>query len=241
VTALRGDTVNPPGLGMSRVMSEDAVRRAFQDEPAAPLAVWQQRHLRRSVEPALTDGVQPSLLSVAADEPYEYVLLVTNTAWAIAGLARLYRERADSENTIDELKRQWGWGGFVTRDLLRCQVAARNMALIYNWWSLFVRCVEPQRPREAVTSRPLLLSAIGREVRHAGQTTVVLTSTHAEAGRVQRLLTDVSLFLSGLRNSAEQLSARQCWERIWERILTPFRVLGATSRVWFGQLARLPG
>jgi hypothetical protein len=29
VTALRGDTVNPQGLGMSRVLSEDAVRRAF--------------------------------------------------------------------------------------------------------------------------------------------------------------------------------------------------------------------
>ena len=51
-------------------------------------------------------------------------------------LGRLYRERADSENPIDELKRQWGWGGFVTQDLLRCQVAARNVALIYNWWSL---------------------------------------------------------------------------------------------------------
>src|SRR5712671_7662524 len=32
VTALRGDTVNPKGLGMSRVLSEDAVRRAFADE-----------------------------------------------------------------------------------------------------------------------------------------------------------------------------------------------------------------
>ena len=95
----------------------------------------------------LTDGSQPSLVSVEPLEPYEYTLLVTNTDWEVAGLARLYRERADSENTIDELKRQWGWGGFVTRDLLRCQVAARNVALIYNWWSLFVRCVEPQRRR----------------------------------------------------------------------------------------------
>ncbi|MCW5551096.1 MAG: transposase [Verrucomicrobiae bacterium] len=411
VTALRGDTVNPQGLGMSRVMSEDAVRRAFQDEPSAPLEQWQQQHLLRSVEPVLreewicdldvtiktvygrqeggqvgynphkpgraahayhtffisrlrlaldvvvapgkefhsravsqtfwpwwdklpascrpklvradcgfgnehfmldceshgqpylfrlrqsrggqrlierlsrqgpwnecgqgwqgredslrlqgwsrsrrvivlrrrvsspavpelTDGLQqPQLMNVEAVEPYEYTLLGTNTDWELAGLARLYRERADSENTIDELKRQWGWGGFVTKDLLRCQVAARNVALIYNWWSLFVRCVEPQRPREAVTSRPLMLSAIGREVRHAGQTTVVLTSTHAEASRVQRLLTEVSLFLSGLRNTAEQLSPARCWERIWERILTPFRILEAASRTWFGQLARLP-
>lgn len=159
----------------------------------------------------------------------------------MTGLARLYRERADSENTIDELKRQWGWGGFVTKDLLRCQVAARSVALIYNWWSLFVRCANPHRAREAVTSRPLLMYAIGRQVSHAGQTTVILTSTHAEAGRAQELLTNLSLFLSGLRNGAEQLTSVQCWQRIWERILTPFRILEAACRVFFGQETRLPG
>jgi len=150
----------------------------------------------------------------------------------------LYRERADRENTIDELKRQWGWGGFVTKDLLRCQVAARSVALIYNWWSLFVRCPEPSRSREAVTSRPLLMYAVGRQVSPAGQTTVILTSTHGEAGRAQELLTHLSLFLSGLKNTAEQLSPAQCWQRIWERILTPFRALEAACRMLFGQEAK---
>ena len=192
-------------------------------------------------ERELTEGSEALRLEVAASEPYEYALLVTNTDWDLVGLARLYRERADRENTLDELKRPWGWGGFVTQDLLRCQVAARNVALSYNWWSLFVRCAQPQRPREAVTSRPLLLAAVGRETSHAGQTTVVLTSTHGEAKRVPRLWTDLSLFLSGLRNTAEQLTPQECWVRIWERILTPFRVLEAASRAWFGRLQRLPG
>ena len=53
VTALRGDTVNPQGLGMSRVLSEDAVRRAFAEEAAGPLENWQREHLWRSVEPVL--------------------------------------------------------------------------------------------------------------------------------------------------------------------------------------------
>src|SRR6266446_10228537 len=181
------------------------------------------------------------LLEVKSEDPYEYTVLVTNTDWELLTLARLYRERADSENTIDELKRQWGWGGFVTKDLLRCQVAARAVALIYNWWSLFVRCVEPSQPREAVTSRPLLMYAVGRQVSHAGQTTVILTSMHGEAGRVQEILTNLSLFLSGLRNTAEQLSASQCWQRIWERILTPFRALEAACRILFGQEAKLSG
>ena len=50
VTALRGDTVNPQGLGMSRVLSADAVRRAFAEGEAGPLENWQREHLWRSVE-----------------------------------------------------------------------------------------------------------------------------------------------------------------------------------------------
>ncbi len=61
-------------------------------------------------------------------------------------MSGLYAQRADAENVYDELKNQWGWGGFTTKDLLRCQVAARNVALIYNWWNLFVRCAEPRTP-----------------------------------------------------------------------------------------------
>ena len=138
-------------------------------------------------------------------------------------MADLYRQRADAENVYDELKNQWGWGGLTTQDLSHCKVAARHVALVYNWWSLFVRCAEPERPREAVTSRPLLLCAVGRVVESSRQVTLRLTSTHAEAARAQRLLTGLSLFLSGPGNTAEQLQPGQCWERIWARILETWR------------------
>ena len=163
----------------------------------------------------------PMLAQCGPAPEYEYQVLVTNLSEEILSLADLYRQRADAENVYDELKNQWGWGGFMTKDLLRCQVAARNVALIYNWWSLFVRCAEPERPREAVTSRPLLLCAVGRVIESGRQLTLRLTSTHAHAAHAQSLLTDLSLFLSGLKNTAEQLSPGQCWERIWARILTP--------------------
>lgn len=39
---------------------------------------------------------------------------------------------------------------------------ARAVALIYNWWSWCVRAANPQARREALTSRPLLLAAVGR-------------------------------------------------------------------------------
>jgi hypothetical protein len=174
--------------------------------------------------PVLAEATSPSLPwteVVAAAPEYEHIVLVTNLKNDLVGLTDLYLQRADAENVYDELKNQWGWGGFMTKDLHRCQVAVRNVALAYNWWSLFVRCAEPQRPREAITSRPLLLCGIGRLTESGHQLKVQLTSVHAAAGEVQQTLTSLSLFLSGLRNTAEQLSPKQCWERIWDRILAP--------------------
>jgi hypothetical protein len=153
---------------------------------------------------------------------YEYMVLVTNTTFGLVEVADIYRQRSSMENVFDEIKNQWGWGGYTTQDMLRCQVAARNVALIYNWWTLYVRCVQPTKAREAIQSRPLLLSAVGRVIRHSGQTILRLTSVHGQSSLAQELLTGVSLFLSGLKNAAEQLSAHDCWQRIWDRILAPF-------------------
>ena len=176
----------------------------------------------------------PWLAQCAPAPDYEYQVLVTNLTEEVLSVSDLYRQRADAENVYDELKNQWGWGGFTTQDMKRCQIAARNVALIYNWWNLFVRCAEPERAREAVTSRPLLLSAVGRVIESGRQVTLRLTSTHAEAARAQTLLTNLSLFLSGLKNAAEQLNPEQCWERIWERILRPWQPTRRALPIWSG-------
>ena len=121
-------------------------------------------------------------------------------------LAQLYRDRAAGENNFDELKNHWGWGGFTTRDLQRCRLIARIVALIYNWWTLFVRLADPDQHTEAITSRPLLLYAVGRQTRHANQTSITITSTHGKAGRVRRMLAEVAAFFTSLRPMAEQLT-----------------------------------
>ena len=169
--------------------------------------------------PLLADGG----VQVVSEPVYEYAVLVTSLTENLLSIAHLYRQRADVENAYDELKNQWGWGGFTTRDLLRCQIAARMVALVYNWWNLFVRCAEPERAREAITSRPLLLHAVGRLIKSGGQTTLRLTSNHAEAGHIQSVLSRLSLFLSGLINAAEQLKSEERWRRIWQRILEHYR------------------
>src|SRR5215470_14942419 len=96
-------------------------------------------------------------------EVWEYAVLVTSLDNEILTVGQLYRDRADCENNFDELKNQWGWGGFTTRDLKRCRLMAGCVALVFNWWNLFVRLADPNHHREAITSRPLLLQAIGRK------------------------------------------------------------------------------
>lgn len=110
----------------------------------------------------------------------------------------------------------------MTRDLHRCQVMARFNAIVDKWWSLFVRCAEPTRPREAIKSRSLLLSAVGRLSESGYQLRVLLTSTHEDAGKMPRILTQLSTSLSGLGNTAEPLTSKQPWERIWQRNLAPY-------------------
>jgi hypothetical protein len=103
------------------------------------------------------DEPQGKFAFIEGDVPtarYEYAVLVTSTAHPILTLAQLYRDRADSENNFDELKNQWGWGGFTTQDLARCQLMARMVALVYNWWTLFVRLAQPHKHFEAISSRP---------------------------------------------------------------------------------------
>lgn len=133
-------------------------------------------------------------LQVQSEPIYEYIVLVTSLQENLQTLLYLYRQRADGENAYDELKNQWGWGGFTTKDLLRCQIAARMVAQVYNWWNLFVRCADPARAREAITSRPLLLFSVGRIITSGGQTTLRITSNHAEAAQAQALLTKRASF-----------------------------------------------
>ena len=93
---------------------------------------------------------------------WDYAVLVTNANYALKAIGQLYRDRADCENGFDELKNQWGWGGYTTQDLERCNLSARAVALIYNWWSWYVRLAHPPTRLEAITSRPLLLAGVAR-------------------------------------------------------------------------------
>jgi hypothetical protein len=76
-----------------------------------------------------------------ARQLWEYTVLVTDAPYELGAIGQLYRDRCDCENGFDELKNQWGWGGFTTKDLHRSELTARAVALVYNWWSWYVRAM----------------------------------------------------------------------------------------------------
>jgi len=153
---------------------------------------------------------------------YEYAVLVTSTPYEIPVLAQLYRDRTDAENNFDELKNQWGWGGFTTQDLARCRLMARMVALIYNWWTLFVRLAQPYKHFEAISSRPLLLHGVATHTQHAGQTRLTITSLHAKQSAIQAVLTNLAGFLSSLKATAEQWTDAERLRAILTRAFAKF-------------------
>lgn len=171
---------------------------------------------------------------------YEYAVLVTSLVDEVRTVAQHYRDRGDSENNFDELKNQWGWAGFTTHDRKRCQVMARMTALIYNWWTIFMRLGIPDKHAEAITSRPLALFGIARRTRHSNQTTVEVTSTHSKAPMIAVALTRVSGFLKRIKATAEQLTQLERWRLILTAAFQQFlrgKVLGESP----GRLAEATG
>ena len=166
-------------------------------------------------------GQQTLLFADAADDVklWEYAVLVTNADYALEAIGQLYRDRADCENGFDELKNQWGWGGYTTHDLERCNLSARAVALIYNGWSWYVRLAHPQARREAITSRPLLLSGVARLTQHAGQSRLLVTLTHAAGDQIKAMIAAIRKGLDHIRATAPQLPKAERWRALIRYII----------------------
>ena len=299
ITGLRGDALSAKVLGMKKIVSEDAMRRALSRMDAQQSQDWLCPHLLNSVQAAshtpwildidttikplfgkqsgaevgynphkpgrpshayhtywmsnlrlVLDVVvsagkahsaahaRPGLLSLLCRktqseqgeqleilmpdndvQAWEYVVLVTNSDYPLEAYGQLYRDRADCENGFDEIKNQWGWGGFTTQDIERCQTCARVIALVYNWWSWYCRAAKPGARMEAQTSRALLLAGVGRAVEHGRQTTVYLTPMHAAKDTLIALVNNVQEALRHVKAVAEQLPKTDRWKTFLDYVV----------------------
>lgn len=161
---------------------------------------------------------------VAGD--FEYQVLVTSLGSDIPTIAQMYRDRADAENVFDEIKNHWGWGGFTSRTFEVTQAVARITALIYNWWSIFVRIADPQHHREAITSRPTLLHSVTRLTTSGGQRTLTITSINRDKNAISSYFARLGKWLNGFIANAEQSTRGDRWMALVTAIFPgPFGVL----------------
>ena len=102
-----------------------------------------RRRLKGAVGPSWEDENETAQLSFAeigeATEVYEYSVLVTSIDEETEAFGQLYRDRGDGENIFDELKNQWGWGGFTTHDLVALSAGGATAGAL-------LRLVEHLRP-----------------------------------------------------------------------------------------------
>ena len=196
------------------------VRTAVKETPSPAEQPLEQPNGQQSLD--FADTLQ-------AVQRWEYAVLVTNSDYPLEAIGQLYRDRADCENGFDELKNQWGWGGYTTQDLERCNLSARAVALVYNWWSWYVRLAHPKTRREAITSRPLLLSGVARLTQHAGQARILLTLTHAAGDRIKEMIANVRKGLDTILAIAPQLTKRQRWSALVRYIVE--KILAAKAKL----------
>jgi len=155
---------------------------------------------------------------------YEYSVLVTDLDDDLISIFYHYRDRADCENNFDEMKNQWGWGGYTTKNIKSCRLMARMIALICNWWNLYVRLALPDKHYEAITSRPLLLSSVGRLTEHGRQKKLVITSAHGDIMKLKKAYTRLVAFFNELKAAAPQLNLMECWNLILTKAMEKFEV-----------------
>ena len=101
---------------------------------------------------------------------------------------------------------------------------ARMIALIYNWWNLFVRLALPNKHHEAITSRPLLLSSVGRLIEHSRQKKLIITSAHGDIETLKRAYHRLVGFFNELKAIAPQLTSTECWTRILAKAMEKFQL-----------------
>jgi len=162
----------------------------------------------------IIDAILPQLI----EDDFEYQVLVTTLTEDIPAIAQCYRDRADAENVFDEIKNHWGWGGFTSRTFEVTKTVARITALIYNWWSIYVRIADPNHHREAITSRPALLHSVVRLTTSGGRRTLTVTSTNGNKGAISAFFVNLGRWLNQFTANAEQWTSQRRWGALLEAI-----------------------
>ncbi len=100
-----------------------------------------------------------------------------------------------------------------------CDLIDNLIALIYNWWSLYVRFYDEEHHREAIRSRPMLMAGVGRQVQSGGQRTVKVSVLYEKGDLIAQAVTQISKELHQIRAITERWHVDQRCTLLLTRIL----------------------
>lgn len=197
------------------------LRRLSKDVKRIAMATQPRRRGRPKKNALMLVQTEFDFVEDKVGRYWDCCALVTNDEnLDAASLQQVYRDRGDCENNFDEYKNQYGWGGFVTKDLKPCRAIARLIAIVANWWNIFCRLADGDRHLGPTTSRSMYMGIVGRLVVSGRKRLLRLTSTHLKATEIQSFLMRIGEFMKRISAIAEQLDFNRVWKLI---ILAAFR------------------
>ena len=93
---------------------------------------------------------------------YRFQLYVTNLDLPPVEVWKLYRQRADSENGIKELKSEFGINGFCLHKFYATEAAFRMILIAYNLLSLFRQAILKQKIQPTLSTSRFKCFARGK-------------------------------------------------------------------------------
>ncbi len=96
---------------------------------------------------------------------------------------------------------------------------ANLVALFYNWWSLYLRFYDEEHHREAIRTRPMLMSGVGRQIQSGGRRTVKVGVLHEKGELIAQAVTRISNELHRIRAMTERWSVDLRWTLLLNRLL----------------------
>ncbi len=107
---------------------------------------------------------------------YRFQLYVTNLDLPPVEVWKLYRQRADSENRIKELKSEFGINGFCLHKFYATEAAFRMILIAYNLLSLFRQAILKQKIQPTLSTIRFKCFALGSWIIKRGRKKILKLS-----------------------------------------------------------------
>jgi IS4 transposase len=132
--------------------------------------------VRKNIE-VLTKATGKLLLFDEPTGKYRYSLYVTNLNLPAEQIWLSYKDRADAENRIKELKYDFGLDSFCMDKFWATEAAFRTIMIGYNLMSLFRQIVLQTKTQATLSTLRFKCFALGSWIsKHAGKTTLNISA-----------------------------------------------------------------